>query len=132
MSYFDRELITDTHVRDISDRESIDGQLAALDDEIRIVCIARGVSVSEIPVDENGKVTSSALKRYAAFWLYFTILHDYWGSSGMDTGVVDDIYKQKLAYYETKMNQAKNDLTAENIIGEPLDQASFIKQVPVF
>jgi len=132
MNYFDKDLITDTHVKDIADREDIAGQLSALDDEIKAVCVARGVPVNMIPVDQDGRITSAMLKRYATFWLYFTILHDYWGISGMDTGMTEDIYKHKLGYYETRMTKAKNDLTADNIIGEPLDQTSFIRQVPVY
>lgn len=132
MGYFDKEWISDRHVLDIARRQNIDAQLAALDDEIEAVCIARGVAAADIPVDGGGRVTSPLLKRYAGFWLYFTVLHDYWGASGMDTGMTTDIYKAKLDYYEGKMSQARNDLTADNIIGRPLDSSSFVRQVVVY
>jgi len=132
MGYYDKDWVSDRHVLDIVKRQDVAAQLSALDDEIEAVCIARGVPVADIPVDADGRVKSAMLKRYAGFWLYFTILHDYWGSSGLDTGMTLDIYKAKLTYYEEKMMQARNDLTADNILERPLDSSSFVRQVVVY
>jgi hypothetical protein len=132
MGYFDKTWVSDRHVLDIVSRQNIDAQLSALDDEIKAVCMARGVPVAGIPTDADGHITSAMLKRYAGFWLYFTILHDYWGASGLDTGMTQDIYKAKLEYYETRMIQARNDLTADNITERVLDETSYVRQVPVY
>jgi len=132
MALYNKNWISDFHVKDIADREDISAQLAALDDEIKAVCIAKGVQAANIPIDDGGLITSAMLKRYATFWLYFTILHDYWGAGGMDSNITEDIYKAKLGYYETRMTQARNDLTADNILEQSLDEASYIRQVPVY
>lgn len=132
MGYYDKRWVSDRHVLDIVKRQNINAQLLALDAEIKAVCLARGVLPADIPVDAKGHLKSAMLRRYADFWLYFTILHDYWGTSGMDNGTTMDIYKDKLSFYDRAMVAARNDLTADNILEKPLNASSYVRQVVVY
>jgi len=126
---FNTDWITDLHVKDIAERENIDTQLELLDNEIKNVCIARGIQPDQIPVDNGGFITSPALINYAIFWIYWKLLSDYWGGA---MGDVADIYKSKLDFYTGERNTAKSDLTYENILNVNLSEQSFIRMVPVY
>lgn len=129
MAYFNTQNITDMHVKDIASREDISQQLITLDNEIVAVCISKGVLKDDIPIDINGYITSPMLIRYATFWIYQTLLSDYWGGA---SGEITDIYKAKLEHYSSEVYAAKADLTKENILNENLTQTSFIRQVVVY
>ena len=128
MAYYNTSDVTDFHVADIVERETITAQITQLDNEIENICIAKGVSVSEIPVDDDGYITSPTLITYARFWLYHTLLSDYWGGANGE----NDIYYEKLKYYESQMVSAKQSLTAANILNTDLDEGAFVKFCPVY
>jgi hypothetical protein len=128
--YFNTDWITDLHVQDIAERETITTQLALLDNEIEMVCITKNVLVSEIPVDsETGYITSPTLINYAIYWIYVKLLSDFWGGA---MGDVADIYKAKLDYFVMEKNSARADLTYENILNVNVTSKSFIRSVPVY
>jgi hypothetical protein len=128
--YFNTDWITDLHVADIAERETITTQLALLDNEIVAVCIAKGVLEADIPIDsETGYITSPTLINYAIYWIYVKLLSDYWGGAMGDTA---DIYKSKLDWYIIEKDRAKADLTYENILNANLTQSSYIRMVPVY
>jgi hypothetical protein len=128
--YFNTDWITDLHVADIAERETITTQLALLDNEIEMVCIKKNVLAEDIPVDDlNGYITSPALITYAIYWIYVKLLSDFWGGA---MGDVADIYKAKLDDFRMEMNNAKADLTYENILNVNLTQSSYIRMVPVY
>lgn len=128
MGMFNTAIITDIIVKDIITREDITEQLKRLDKEILKVCIANDVELDEIPLGEDGFITSTSLSDFAQFWLMHTLLSDYWGV----TGEINDVYKAKVDYFTREMNRCKNDLTYQNITGENLDRQSYVRQVVVY
>ena len=129
MSYFNTDWLTDMHVRDIADREDISVQIARLDSEIETACLQKNVLPEDIPVDNDGYLTSGTLISFAVYSLYVTILSDYWGGAMGDN---NDIYFSKLEYFTRERNNSKAMLTTDNILGVPLTGAAYIQQVPVY
>jgi len=106
---FDVNWVTDTTVKDIVNREQVSEQLRALDREIVLQCKQLGIDSDSIPVDDYGHITSPVLISYAKFWLYHTLLSDYWYHK-------DDIYESKLSYYTKQMGDYHTKLSVESIL----------------
>lgn len=128
MALFNTAFITDLHVRDIVEREDISIHLEMLDNEIKSICISKGVAVDLIPVNDDGFITSSTLISYSLYWLYCKLLLDFHGGAGE----LSDIYSEKCDRYLKKIDSYKADLTYSNILNVNLNSKSFIRSVVIY
>lgn len=124
---FDMDTCTDLTVRDIIDAEANDltQQRRALDKEIILVCNQLGICAEDIPVDENGYITSPVLVTYAKFWMYHTLLSDFWWKK-------DDVYENKLKYYSKQMNNTYSKINLATVLDDTLLRSQNIQQKVIY
>ena len=102
-----------------------------IDSEIKSASFDVGVKPSDIPVDENGYVTSMRLQRLGKFYGLYRICRGY---NGIGSGDLDDVYDKWREYYEMYLEELRK-LTDKSIIGggeeDTPSEGMNIRQIPV-
>jgi len=123
MSHFiNQDWISDEHIeflaemsktRPVDDPFSLEPYLSECDREIRICCNVEGVKIADIPVDDDGFVTSDILAQYGIAYLSYLILKGYWGSRKGNR----DIYYEKMFVAEKHYKELRKRITIDTIDG---------------
>ena len=102
-----------------------------IDSEIKSASFDVGVAPSDIPVDENGYVTSMRLQRLGKFYGLYRICRGY---NGIGSGDLDDVYARWENYY-SQYKEEYSKLTINSITGgAETDTPALgmsIRQIPV-
>ena len=104
----------DETVKDIIDNgDDLTQYYDDIDSEIKSASFDVGVAPSDIPVDENGYVTSIRLQRLGKFYGLYRICRGY---NGIGSGDLDDVYARWGSYYEQYKDECSK-LTINSITG---------------
>ena len=102
-----------------------------IDSEIKSASFDVVVKPSDIPVDENGYVTSIRLQSLGKFYGLYRICRGY---NGIGSGDLDDVYDKWREYYEMYLEELRK-LTDKSIIGggeeDTPSEGMNIRQIPV-
>lgn len=114
----------------IAESENLSAYFDDIDSEIHAVCIENGVAIADIPVDDDGYVTSIHLKKMAQYYGVWAICKGYNGVGGYP----QDVYDSRLSRYYDEYTRWKDRITDEVILGgtgtAPLPpKSAFIKTI---
>ncbi len=80
--------------------------------ELRYQTIGRTL-IADIPVDGSGYITALVMINYTIAYAVREMFVSYWGVAG----VSEDIYHEKLAVYDAKVQDARSMLTESSMAG---------------
>jgi hypothetical protein len=117
----------------IAEGENLSAYFSDIDSEIHAICIENGVAIADIPVDEDGYVTSIHLKKMAQYYGAWAILKGYNGVGGYP----QDVYESKLQMYYEQYSRWKDRITSDVILGgtgiDPLpSKSAYVRQIGLF
>ena len=130
------EWAVDEVAYDLKDEADLSNYTGAVEREIETKCLIEGVSLSEVPLDEDGYYSSHILIMYATLLYKRFLFAGYWGSSD---GNQYDVYKDKLEYVEKQIDKLMPMITGVTIRGmatpegEPtVTKLTSMRQIPYF
>jgi len=113
VALIDKDKITDIHAKRVITRstEKTDHALEQTDRDIRSVCLDRGVTPDNIPVDVNDFATSDILISYGEARLTLHLLE-----ANLEGVAIEDALKDKITYWNEQAKSEEKKITLRTIM----------------